>query len=65
MGDVREEELAQAGLGSIQNLTPGDFKVVYQKNFYLKELSHNKLVSDLLVESNNKRHLCSKKVGFN
>jgi len=41
------------------------FKVVYQKNFYLKDLNHEKLISDLLLESNNKKHLVSKKVGFN
>ena len=65
VGITNDDELTRAGLGSIRNLTPGDFKVVYQKNFYLKDLNHDKLISDLLLESNNKRHLISKKVGFN
>lgn len=65
VGDIGDQELAMTGLGSIHNLTPGDFKVVYQKNFYLKDLSHEKLVGDLILESKNKSHTCSKKVGFN
>lgn len=61
----KSDELVMDKLNNIQNLTPGDFKVVYQKNYYLKDLSHNQLINDLIIEAKNKSHVCAKKVGFN
>jgi transitional endoplasmic reticulum ATPase len=61
-----EEDLINNELKKIDNLTPGDFKVVYQKNFYLKEIEHKKLIEDLIIETKHKeKNLCQRKIGFN
>lgn len=62
--DNTDEYFIKERLDTIQNLTPGDFKVVYQKNFYLHDIKHERLINDLGVESKNKSHLVCKKMGF-
>ena len=47
-GKLNENELSQ--LHQTKNLTPGDFKVVYQKNFFLGKCENRKLIEDLQNE---------------
>lgn len=40
---------------SLKYLTPGDFKVVYQKNIFLENVSKEKLINDLIIEASYKK----------
>ena len=59
-----KKELAE--LAAIQNLTPGDFKVVKHKYafFKKKKLSHKLLIDALADEVSHKREKTSPKIGF-
>jgi transitional endoplasmic reticulum ATPase len=59
-----DESLIRNRLSTIQNLTPGDFKVVYQKNFYMDKSTNDSLLKDLAMESKNKACHTGKKLGF-
>lgn len=48
---------------SIKYLTPGDFKVVFQKNILLENVTKEKLFADLVSESSYKKQ-SSKKIGL-
>ena len=53
-------------ISKLKNLTPGDFKVVYQKSFFMckEKLNNNVLINALNEESEAKRNLINKKIGF-
>ncbi len=52
-------------LFSIDGLTPGDFKVVQQKNAFAKnEVLHDRLISGLITESKFKTITTTNKIGF-
>ena len=56
----------RADLVSIKGLTPGDFKVVHQKNVFVKgDVSHEKLLKNLQSETKFKIIPESKSIGFN
>lgn len=48
---------------AISNLTPGDFKVVHQKNFFFEDIDTSKYLDDLRIESNYKS-ITIKKIGL-
>jgi len=58
---IDENDLYKIGL--IKHLTPGDFKVVYQKNIFLENVSKEKLINDLIIEASYKK-LNVKKIGI-
>ncbi|MGB7568858.1 MAG: AAA family ATPase, partial [Chitinivibrionales bacterium] len=55
-----------AAIGCIPSLTPGDFKVVYQKYSFLdkKDLSHNRIIDALREEIRAKNANAGKTMGF-
>ena len=60
-----DDTLIKTKLNKIEHLTPGDFKVVYQKNFYLQNIEHERIIQDLMLESKSKTCVNNKRVGFN
>lgn len=60
----KDEENINTELEKINYLTPGDFKVVLQKNFYLENINSLQLLEDLRAESKSKFNSINKKIGF-
>lgn len=58
------DEYLKKELFKINYLSPGDFKIAFQKNFYLKNIGHEKILQDLKIESNSKQHSLSKKISL-
>jgi SpoVK/Ycf46/Vps4 family AAA+-type ATPase len=59
-------EQKQSRIMNLKNLTPGDFKVVYQKNFFIEKekLTHTLLIDALEEEVRQKDPALTKKLGF-
>ena len=59
-------EQEQLRIRDLKNLTPGDFKVVYQKNFFMEKdkLTHILLIESLEEEVRQKDPALTKKLGF-
>lgn len=60
------DDVALSRLKNLTYLTPGDFKVVYQKyNFFNSDiLSHNTLIDELISEISSKKDKIRGKIGF-
>lgn len=58
-GEMNEEEIHQ-----LKGLTPGDFKVVYQKNVFKEKVPFHELIEDLRMEVAYKPGVNQKKLGL-
>lgn len=56
--------LQQNELAKIANLTPGDFKVVHQKNAFRQNVTHTELLASLAMEASLKSKQFGRPIGF-